>query len=278
MQLYALDNENRLVYASNALKQQNYCCLECQQPVRVRKGHHRKTHYFHLTSNQPCRLNGKSMAHLQTQFYIQSMLPSGEARLEWRFESISRIADVVWMSKKIVFEIQCSPMSVLEMENRNRDYAREGFHVIWILHDNRYNQRFLTSLEQRLSGVSFYFTNINAQGKGIVYDQFALIHKQVRKQLLPPLSVDLSTLHVFADREYSHLIPKLITQRKNDWPYFFRGDLTDLAFDVENGYIKKVMELERGLKKFCRKRDLFKLYVLRPYRLLFQAFLERACK
>ena len=46
-----------------------------------------------------------------------------------------------------MFEIQCSPITAREIEERNSDYQSLGYQVIWILHDSLYNKGRLTAAE-----------------------------------------------------------------------------------------------------------------------------------
>jgi competence protein CoiA len=194
MQLYALDEKDSLVFAQHATKHRDYFCLECHSVVRRRGGDHRQVHYYHLSSVS-CHLSGKSMVHLQVQSRILELLPPGEGQMEYRFPAINRIADVVWLPQKLVFEIQCSAITAEEVQARNADYKGQGFHVVWTLHDNRYNQRRLTAAEKFLgleNSVPHYFTNIDQDGLGFIYDQFSLVRKGMRHVKLDPLPVEMA--------------------------------------------------------------------------------------
>ena len=140
MQLFALDENDQLVPAQRAVRQRTYICLECGKNVRLRGGVHRQIHYYHIEPIRSCKLAGKSLIHLNVQFYMQSILPQGDSALEHRFPRIRRIADVVWISQKIVFEIQVSLITAEEVLQRNRDYLSQGYRVVWILHEKRYNK------------------------------------------------------------------------------------------------------------------------------------------
>src|SRR6267154_4270196 len=107
MQLYALDITTP-VLASNAERNKNYICPECLSSVRVRGGPARQTHFYHLSLPKQCRQHEKSPEHLQMQLKLLDLL-GFDAQMEYHFPTIQRIADVAWTSKKIVFEIQCSP-------------------------------------------------------------------------------------------------------------------------------------------------------------------------
>lgn len=299
MQLYALNNEDTLVFAAHALKHHDYFCIECHQVVRSRGGEHRQIHYYHLSPSLSCRLNGKSMTHLQVQFRLQKILPLGEGQLEYRFPSINRIADVVWLPQKLIFEIQCSAITAEEVRSRNEDYKSLGFQVIWILHDNRFNQRRLTAAEKYLDAHPHYFTNIDREGVGIIYDQFTLVCKGMRSKILNPLPVDLAKPTRLPRNTMSWIVPleralpKVVMQRGIFWKIFFFGDLLEQSMlspinpDFTD-YLDQAIEREREEEEkfnisqpntgFDTVKSLFSMWIARPFSLIFQIILEKACK
>jgi hypothetical protein len=54
------------------------------------------------------------------------------------FPDLCRIADLVWEERKLIFEIQCSPILRQEAEKRVRDYAMKGYTVIWLVIDRSF--------------------------------------------------------------------------------------------------------------------------------------------
>lgn len=310
MQLYALDEKECLVFAPHATKHRDYFCLECKSIVRRRGGDYRQVHYYHLSSVS-CHLSGKSMTHLQVQSHIVDLLPQGEAQMEYRFPAISRIADVVWLPQKLVFEIQCSAITAEEVQARNADYSAQGFHVIWILHDNRYNQRRLTAAEKYLESdetLPHYFTNIDQEGQGFIYDQFSLVGKGMRHVKLSPLPVKVAfptrldagkTLEkdeiVPSKFASNMMLPKTITKFGKHRKVCFHGDLLEqssrmLISDDFKEYINKAVQHENEFVGECftnnfSQRSIFNnleqvliSWIIRPFSLLFQIILERSCK
>lgn len=230
MQLYAIDLSGELVFSRHAKKKYNYYCMECRGILRLREGERRQHHFYHISLSKSCRQNGKSAAHLQVQLNLQNALPQGEAFLEYRFPEVNRIADVVWLPKKLIFEVQCSPLTKEEAQARNSDYKSCGYQVIWILHDKRYNQWRVSSVERwfklglEIEALPYYFTNIDEKGKGFIYDQWEYVQRGVRKSVLPALPVDVSSPYIGG----------------------FRGDLGSL--EEGHPYLDKVKERERGLE------------------------------
>ncbi len=212
MQLYALDEKGQWVEASKAIRAMDYRCVECQGVVRMRAGEFRQPHFYHLERPESCRQAGKGIEHLQTQLYIKKLLPEGETHLEVRFPSINRIADVVWEKKRLVFEIQFSPISAEEVKARNQDYKRQGYEVVWILHDEQYNKPKVSGAEKFLFNKPHYFTNIDHEGEGLIYDQLSQVLRGRRVKSGEILPIDL-------------------TSPQGD-PLFFKGDSRDLSLKI----------------------------------------------
>lgn len=231
MQLYSLDDNNQFVSAAAARKGCDYRCMECGGAVRVRSGLHRRPHFFHKELSAACRLNGKSMAHLQTQLHLAALLPAGETALEWRSDTLARIADVVWFPAKLVFEVQCSFITAQEILERTNDWGQAGFQVIWILHDTRFNKWRLSAAEAALAAIPHYYTNIDNEGEGIIYDQCDRIDGGLRYTEYGPLPVNAAAPRPFYRELAEHApkegIPSRIAQRIYSRPIALEGDLLD---------------------------------------------------
>ena len=216
---------NRPVFAEDAVKGYDYRCPECGGLLRIKEGPHRQKHFFHLRSSSSCHQSNKNHHHLLIQKSIWKSLPPGEAFLEKRFCSIHRIGDIAWIDRSIIFEIQCSPISVEEVKARNHAYQKIGFQVIWILHDKRFNHTFLSAAEAFLRGQTSYFSSINHDNKALIYDQFEILRNHRRLYKGPPLTVYLNSPKSICSFPYD--LPASF-QKKLDRSYFiFTGDLLD---------------------------------------------------
>ncbi len=191
MQLFALNEANTLVSARDAARQQDYICPECRSRVRLRSGPSRAPHFYHLDEERECRQQGKSLSHLHTQFRLQKMIP--EVKLEVPFPTISRIADVAWEDERVVFEVQCSPITAAELIARNRDYLSLGWTPIWIFHEDRYNKRKLSAAEWVVRHQIHYYTDINEEGTGELYSHFSEFAHGRRQKPVGRTIVNLST-------------------------------------------------------------------------------------
>ena len=273
MQLFALDSKGPLL-AAHAQKHKNYQCPECLQPVRLRSGPHRQPHYYHLERTAACRQQGKSAEHLQAQLKLFSLIPEGECSLERPFPSIGRIADVVWETANIVFEVQCSPISKEEVEARTVDYRSMGMHIVWILHDKRFNLKNLSAAEEHLRHQPCYYTNITPSGSGMFYDQFEIIRGPRRLFKGPSLPVALS--------RPIPIEPKLLTsslkhlgQRASLWDLSFEGDLLNRLAQAPDSSLLPLVKIE---KRFDAQPRRFKpaLAIRRLYTLILDGLI-RSC-
>jgi len=282
MQFYAFNEKKLPIHAKDAQKNFNYTCIECQTRVRVRGGCHRQLHFYHLVAERSCHLHKKGMIHLHLQEYLACLLPKNDCRLEYRFAEINRIADVAWLSKKIIFEIQCSPISNQEIYQRNQDYQSLGWQVVWILHDQRYNQKILHPAEYALSHHPHYFSNMNTLGEGIIYDQFESIEKGRRLFKAGKFPVNVLKIMPFTPSFSKKANLKQCQKRLKSWPLRCEGDLFD---HIETTYYQQAVDFEKAYLFSKYKNSLRSLAhnlvnscILHPYQVLFRYILEKACR
>lgn len=276
MQLYALDPsaaQNCLILASEAEKRKNYLCPECQNFLRARGGNSRQTHFFHLKSSPNCRQHQKGIIHIQLQLYLASLLKEEGAQLEVAFPAIGRIADVACLKSNKIFEIQYSPITLVEARERTQDYARLGFTLTWLLHDHRFNKRNLTAAELFLREGSCYFTNMDERSNGTIYDQIEIIQNGKRVFRGYPLKVNLKM--VKKSVHTSQELPAMIQKRVASQPFFHQGDLLDRFFS--GGLSTFLFELE---KKFTSSQQTFSLWkkIKEGYTILFHLLLQGVVK
>ncbi len=223
MQFFGL-KEKLLFSALEAQKKELYTCPECGGSLRLRSGPHRSAHFYHTSVPKACQQHLKSLEHLNTQMFLLDLLPQGEAKMEHPFREVQRIADVVWLERNIVFEVQCSPISLEEVESRNRDYESLGFTVVWILHDKRFNKKNLSAAENYLRARGAYFSSITKAGKGEIYDQAEHIDGFKREKRIRKLPISPSQPLKFSLPGEKNL-PKILESRITSSGLFFEGDL-----------------------------------------------------
>jgi competence protein CoiA len=180
MALYAFD-EDDLIFAADALPTRTYWCLDCYGPVKRRRGK-KIAHFYHVRTARTCRLYSKSEDHMLAQVQLLKSFPEGALKMERPFIEINRIADLCWESEKIVFEIQCSPISEKEAEMRTSDYRSIGYEVIWLLDDKHYNRRTLRPAERFLRRHNTYYLHIKQGLSSEYYDQFEVFTEKFRSK------------------------------------------------------------------------------------------------
>lgn len=279
MQLYALDDATP-VHAAGAEKGKNYLCPECRAPVRIRGGPSRQLHFYHLSAQRQCRQHQKSLEHLQMQLRLLTLIGTNNADVECPFPAIKRIADVAWHPRKIVFEIQCSPIPLEEAKGRTQDYRNADYEVIWILHDRQFNGRNLSASEIFLRTTSCYFTDIDKTGSGIIYDQFEVLKKSRRLfkgPKLPVVPTGIVPIASISAPEWK-CWPSAASLRLLSWKYHTRGDLVDRLLK-EGNFVQtaeNMLSIEARLKKDSPKLE--KLPLKKLIAKCYQAALDWALK
>ncbi len=221
MPLFAL-HDTYLISAFDAETNASYFCLECQNPLKLRKQKRKLPHFYHLRATPSCRLYSKSNEHLLIQLAIQKSLPPNEGRLEHHFPSIRRIADVSWEKKKIVFEIQCSLISEEEVKQRSQDYASLNYQIVWILDDRLFNKKIIQKTEHYLRTRLCYFAELHPNL--LFYDQFEVIQFPKRLRKGPKIPILLHQVHPMKHTD----IPQ-VKQRVANNCFYFENDLVHKA-------------------------------------------------
>ncbi len=193
--------------------------------------------------------------HQAIQKAIKTALP--QVILEKSFPEIHRIADVVYPPKKIIYEIQYSPISLKEVQKRNRDYAALGYTVIWILHDHHFNKKNLSSAELYLRKNLSYYTSITAFGHGFFYDQLEFFYgnKRVYKGT-PQILKNLLPQKLF---KLPYNFPQTLKKKAKKNSFYLSGDLIDTVIKAKN--FKQIKELEKSfLPQKSLKTGLIKIF------------------
>jgi hypothetical protein len=168
------------------------------------------------------------------QTWLKGLLPDGEAVLEHPFLPICRVADLFWEKQRLVFEVQCSPISEEEVQRRMRDYRALGIDVVWVLDDRLYNKKRLRPSERLIRKGWSYFASVDKESLRVrLYDQLEFLTEAARKYRGWALGVDF---------------------RWGPYEKYFRGDRNDPEVRMrEAATIQKIAEME---KNFLRKQRL----------------------
>ena len=199
MQRYAFSENGERVGATEAFAQVDYQCPECQGVVRVRRGEERIPHFFHRNEGYSCRLRLKDGLHSAVQSWLIKKLGDPFCSLECHFPEISRVADIAYHPQKVIFEVQVSPITPEEAQQRTCDYWRIGWHVIWLLHTQTYGRHKASAFENSLLSIPHYFTSIGLGG-GKTWDELSVVRSRRRYwYTVPPKRqvLETVTVHVF---------------------------------------------------------------------------------
>lgn len=273
MALYAVDEED-LIFAGLAEKGKVYWCLDCFGPVKRRLGKDRFPHFYHIHPAPQCRLYSKTEDHLVAQLDLQKKFAPGVLQVERPFLKINRVADLCWESEKIIFEIQCSPMTPKEAEMRMADYRSAGYEVVWLLDDKRYNKRVIRPAEEFLRCHAAYYVSIQ---RSFIYDQFEIFsaNRRVRKGKKMPLDLQkMRRAPIVAWDE--KLFPQQITRLQS--PLYFLNDRRDRALKARfSPFLSLSMQNWRMLERQLAFKAPSKLWrwFTRHIRIPYEAWLNR---
>ena len=186
MQRFAFSLNGERVFADDAIPQVDYFCPECREKLRVKQGDIKIPHFFHFEGTKECRWKTRFQTHSIIQEEFVQKLGAENCTLECFFPGIARIADIAYYPKKVVFEIQVSPISRKELEERTCDYWKAGWHIIWILHINQFGSKKASGAEELAEGVPHYFTDIGSN-RGALWDEASFVSRG-RRRFFSPLS------------------------------------------------------------------------------------------
>lgn len=282
MALYAAD-EDDLIFAGHAEKGKVYWCLDCFGPVKRRIGKDRLPHFYHTQSAPHCRLHSKTEDHLRAQLQLQKSFAQGFLKIERPFAQINRVADVCWENAKIVFEIQCSPITEKEASSRIEDYGSQGYEIVWLLDDKRYNKRVIRPAEDFLRRHCTYYVSIHQGLTSEYYDQFEIFNENRRVKKGKRQIIDLQKVRTKQGALFQEeLFPKQIVQL--NCKKYFINDRTDRAFKAQkNPYALLAMQNWRALeiqlgkdkRKSSRVIRWLKRFFAYPYLALFEKIIRK---
>jgi len=125
-------------------------------------------------------------------------------------------------------------MALTEAKARTRDYTSLGLTLIWILHDHTFSKPSPT--EQYLRTQTTYYTNMDKDGDGLIYDRLAPYGKRpVNLCIQKPLP--------------NHTWPKSLQLRSQTWSLYHQGDYFDLALQNKLPLDTKKPSLGHRLKE-----------------------------
>lgn len=162
---------------------------------------------------------GKSTEHFLIQQQICQLLPSQQIHLEWSFPAIKRRADVFWAKENIVFEIQCSPLTFEDIQQRSADYKRLALQVVWLFDKRLFGAPRPSELMRNLGKYPHYF--FDERG---FFDRLVLFGCRKAFFLEHDLKISLEKPQPMYSKKTRSLTLASRTQRS----LYFAGDFFDL--------------------------------------------------
>ncbi|MBB1062378.1 competence protein CoiA [Limosilactobacillus fastidiosus] len=153
-------SNDQFVNAFNANKREEYYCPECGEQLILKKGKCKVAHFAHGV-NSKCQLQkGESYEHLlgKQQIFEWARQNNWYPELEVYISSLKQRADVLLnvQGRQVAIEFQCSPLSLIDLQERTRGYEKLGIKCYWFLGSpyelkihQRQTQKFIQLLNNR---------------------------------------------------------------------------------------------------------------------------------
>jgi competence protein CoiA len=142
--LYGKTKQGTIEHAANATKCSNYYCPLCCQKLMLKQGKYKRTHFAHFEIS--CTHKEESYVHYHAKYSLGRAIKDlgMVVQIEPYLKACHQIPDIL-INNKIILEIQCSPITVEQLQTRTSAYNKLGYIVIWII-DGTYNDNSVISL------------------------------------------------------------------------------------------------------------------------------------
>lgn len=188
--LIAKTDDGRLVNAIDDfsyLKEDAFYCPSCQSPVRFKKGQIKCWHFAHIAGKQEyCHVENESEEHLflKAQLY-KTLSKNHSVEIEKHLPETNQLIDV-FVSPRLVLEVQCSSLSRRKWAERSLRYQEQGLHVIWLLGKKLWLKKRLSALQRTLLSYSerlgFYLWELDKERHELRLHY--LIHERLTGELV----------------------------------------------------------------------------------------------
>lgn len=136
--LTANDQTATLTVATTAERSAAYFCPGCQAPVILKRGLKVIAHFAHRAKTN-CQLfaEGETDAHLTGKWQLAAYCEPTQVELEPYLPTIEQRPDLLLTTstRRIAIEYQCSPITIAQLDARNRGYRQLAIEPCWILGD-----------------------------------------------------------------------------------------------------------------------------------------------
>ncbi|VDG20794.1 competence protein [Lactobacillus sp.] [Lactiplantibacillus mudanjiangensis] len=137
--LMAQDDQQRLIDAATAKRQQHYQCPGCRAPVQLKRGTVVTAHFAHQ-AHHSCQTfsEGETAEHLLGKQQLAAWFKASgyQVQLEAPLKALHQRPDVLVQlpgQPPLALEFQCSPLSVTRLKARTQGYHNHGYRVLWLL-------------------------------------------------------------------------------------------------------------------------------------------------
>jgi hypothetical protein len=134
----AVDKNGKCIEASEARRELQYYCPSCGNPVILKSGIQNTDHFAHIANECADAWNyDTSEWHIK----MQGFFPTDAREVVIRHNGIVHRADV--FIENTVIEMQHSPISAEEFNDRNEFFTSLGYRVVWVfdVRDKKYNNQ-----------------------------------------------------------------------------------------------------------------------------------------
>ena len=135
--IYALNEQNERIKASDAEKGKRYLCpnVDCEnRDLILKQGDIRIAHFAHK-SRKECLSEPERESHILGKKQLQSLLNLGDEFVEYYgIEGVR--PDILYGTYAI--EVQCSHITTKEVKRRNKIYTANGYTPIWIFLEDQF--------------------------------------------------------------------------------------------------------------------------------------------
>lgn len=128
---YAKTKEGQWIFIDEAIAGASYICPLCQKELRVRKTKFGQS-FYHAPKKKEKIQGGEGELHKVTKEKIKNWGRSHHYLVEEEWMIEERRGDLFFPPYTMI-EVQCSPLSAKELEQRHLDYQRQGYQDLWLL-------------------------------------------------------------------------------------------------------------------------------------------------
>ncbi|WP_461239705.1 competence protein CoiA [Paucilactobacillus sp. N302-9] len=126
-----------MIHANEAILKKTYYCPVCQEHVFLKAGQIKMKHFAHQRGSQCVDAEPESVEHFlgKEQLFYWAKCQNYSPKYEVYFPEIKQRADLIFRinERPVAIEFQCSPLSIEQLDMRNKGYRQINIPVYWVL-------------------------------------------------------------------------------------------------------------------------------------------------